>query len=462
MGHHVDHPLAHQRRQADRGARVVGEDQEGAAIGDHPAMQRQAVHGRGHAVLADAVIDVAALAVVGVEGAEVGGQRVVRAREVGRAADGLGQRLVDHAQHHLGGFAGRHLGRLLGGLLLEGADARGQRAGQLARHDPLELGLAALGQGVEARLPLGARGGAAAADRVPGIADVVGDHERIVGPAIGLAHHLDLVGTQRRAMRAGGVLFLGRAEADMRLARDQRGLVVALGLGQGAIDLFGVMAVDLEHFPARGLEAGLLVGDVRLGDLAVDRDAVVVPQHDQLRQLLPAGEADRLLADAFHQAAVAGDDVGVMVHHLGAETRRHRGLGHREADAVGDALAQRAGGGLDARGMAVFRVPGGLRAELAEVLQLVERHVRVAGQVQQPVEQHRAVSGREDEAVAVGPVGVGRVEFQVFLEQHGGDVGHAHRHAGVAGVRGLDRVDGQHAQRGRLGEMFGMLGAKIL
>jgi hypothetical protein len=34
---------------------------------------------------------------------------------------------------------------------------------------------------------------------------------------------------------------------------------------------------------------------------------VVVPEHDQLVQLQMPGERDRLLADAFHQAAVAGE-----------------------------------------------------------------------------------------------------------------------------------------------------------
>ena len=76
------------------GAAVVGEDQEGAAVGDDAAVQRHAVHRRRHAVLADAVVDVAA----GVVAAAACPRRalrvgVVRAGEVGRAADHLGHRL---------------------------------------------------------------------------------------------------------------------------------------------------------------------------------------------------------------------------------------------------------------------------------------------------------------------------------------------------------------------------------
>ena len=41
---------------------------------------------------------------------------------------------------------------------------------------------------------------------------------------------------------------------------------------------------------------------------------------------------------------------------------------------VGEALAERAGGGLDARRVAVLGMAGRLGAELAEALDLVERH----------------------------------------------------------------------------------------
>ena len=78
---------------------------------------------------------------------------------------------------------------------------------------------------------------------------------------------------------------------------------------------------------------------------------------------------------------------------------------------------------------------------------LVHRHVGIAEQVQQPVEQHRAVPVRQHEAVAVGPVRRLRVEAQESGEQHGGDVGHAHRHAGMAGFGLLDRIHGERAQR---------------
>ena len=58
--HHMDHALTHQRAEADGGAGVIREDEEGAGVGDDAAMQRHAVHRGGHRVLADAPVDVTA------------------------------------------------------------------------------------------------------------------------------------------------------------------------------------------------------------------------------------------------------------------------------------------------------------------------------------------------------------------------------------------------------------------
>ena len=117
-----------------------------------------------------------------------------------------------------------------------------------------------------------------------------------------------------------------------------------------------------------------------------------------------SGEVDGLVAHALHQAAVAGDHVGVVVDEAGI-ARGQRLLGDRHADRGRETLPERAGGRLDAERVAVFGMARGPGAELPEALELVDRHVRVAGQMEQRVEQHRAVARRQDEAVAVGPMG---------------------------------------------------------
>ena len=154
-------------------------------------------------------------------------------------------------------------------------------------------------------------------------------------------------------------------------------------------------------------------------------------------------ERDRLVRYAFHQAAVAGDGVGVVIDDVVAQTRIQHALGERHADGVGKPLAQGPRRRLDAGRVPVLGVAGGLGAELAETLELADVHARIAGEIQQRIEQHRPVARRQDEAVAVGPLGVGGVKAQELAEQHGGDVRHAHGHARVAGLRRLHRVHRQ-------------------
>ena len=121
------------------------------------------------------------------------------------------------------------------------------------------------------------------------------------------------------------------------------------------------------------------------------------------------------MRDALHQAAVADEHIGQVVddREAGAvELGGQQALGQRHADRVGEALAERAGGGLHARRDADLGMAGRLRVQLAEVLQLLHRQL-VAGQMQQRVQQHRAVAVGQHEAVAVEPARVGRIVAQV-------------------------------------------------
>ncbi len=113
-----DHALLHQRRHAHGVARVVGEHQERAAVRDESAVQRDAVHDRGHAELAHAVVQVVAADVVAGNGLRPLVVRVVRAGQVGRSAEHLGNRGAEHVEHLLRRRT-RRQGR---GLFLRGRD----------------------------------------------------------------------------------------------------------------------------------------------------------------------------------------------------------------------------------------------------------------------------------------------------------------------------------------------------
>ncbi|MCY1515307.1 hypothetical protein D9M68_498890 [compost metagenome] len=279
--------------------------------------------------------------------------------------------------------------------------------------------------------------------------DLRRDFERAVVPAEGGAGGGDLVVAQRRAVALFLAGLVRRTEADHGLAADQGRTVAGLARGlDGGLDLVGVMAVDVaDHLPAVGLEALRGVVGEPAVDFAVDGDAVVVVEGDQLVQALGAGQGADFMGNAFHHAAVAEEHVGVVVDDVVAVTVELGGqhlLGDGHADGVGEALAERAGGGLDARGVAVFRVARGARAKLAELLQVLDAEV-VAGQVQQRIDQHRAVAVGQHEAVAVGPLRIGRVVAQVIAPQHFGDVRHAHWGTGMAAVGFLHGIHAQCA-----------------
>ena len=93
VGEDIDGMEAHQRREANRGAHVIGELEEGRAVGDERAVARHPIHHRAHAVLADPEVEVAPL-----EPALRDRRRRVdlglgRGSEIGRAAGERGDQL---------------------------------------------------------------------------------------------------------------------------------------------------------------------------------------------------------------------------------------------------------------------------------------------------------------------------------------------------------------------------------
>jgi hypothetical protein len=272
------------------------------------------------------------------------------------------------------------------------------------------------------------------------------DLEGRMRPIERLAHGGDFLGPERRAMGDREALFRRCAEADARPRRDQGRPIGGPGGRQCRVDGADVVAMDGDRVPAGRLEpTALVVGGADAGR-AVDRCAVVVEDDRELAESEMAGERDRFLTDAFHQAAVAAEDPGAMIDEIVAEFGIKHALRQRHADGGGDTLAERPCGRLDRGEMAVFRVPGGERPCLAEFLQFGERDVDVSGQVQQAVEEHRSVTVRQHEAIAIRPARVCSVEPQMTAEQSGGEVRHAERHARMPGPRLFHGINGEEPQ----------------
>ena len=142
--------------------------------------------------------------------------------------------------------------------------------------------------------------------------------------------------------------------------------------------------------PAVGLEARRHVLAEGERGVAVDGDVVVVVEQRQLAEPQVPGERGRLVADALHQVAVAGERAGAVVDDplAGAvEARGQEPLGDRHADRVADPLAERAGGDLDARGVAalgVARRPGPQQQYVVEPVESTQHH-----QLLEPFGLHR-------------------------------------------------------------------------
>ena len=227
----------------------------------------------------------------------------------------------------------------------------------------------------------------------------------------------------------------------MRLGRSS-----AIAVEMAPLDRLEVVAVlDPLGVPAVGVEPSGHVLRPGHRRRAVELDVVVVVEHDQLAQPQVAGQARGLRGDPFLQVAVGGDHERPMVDDGGTrslEFRSQPALRDGHPDGIGEALAERAGRRLDARRQAAFRVARRDAVPLSERLEVGQRD-RVAGQVEERVQQHVGVTGTQHEAVAVGPVRVGRRVPQEARPQHVRHRRGAHRRARVTRVRLLHGVDRQ-------------------
>src|SRR4029079_10957394 len=110
----------------------------------------------------------------------------------------------------------------------------------------------------------------------------------------------------RRAVEVWPPGLVRTAPADHGLAAKQAWPVGRpLRFVQRLLDRRRIVAVDVAHdVPAVGLEAFRRVVGEPVLDVAVDRNAVVVVEADQLAEAQRAGQRRRFVADALHQAAV--------------------------------------------------------------------------------------------------------------------------------------------------------------
>ena len=169
---------------------------------------------------------------------------------------------------------------------------------------------------------------------------------------------------------------------------------------------------------------------------------VVVIKDDELAQTPVAGQRSGFRADAFHQAAIAANRIRIMIDDLVSRlvvASRQMGFGHRKTDGIGNALSERTGRRIDARGDVVFGMARRNAAELAELPDIIQTD-RIAVQVKQGIEQRGGVAVREHKAIPVRPADVVRAKMHVAAPD---DVCHcctAHRCPRMTGIRSLNHV----------------------
>ena len=182
----------------------------------------------------------------------------------------------------------------------------------------------------------------------------------------------DLLRRERVAVGLGVVGHVGRRPADVGAQLEEAGPVLDRhGPAHRRFEGVGVVG-DLAQVlgvPAVGLEA--LDGVVVEGDLGrpVDGDVVVVVDVDEAARARggPARDAASWLMPSIRSPSLQMTKVWWSTR-SGPYSRPQHALGDAEADAVGEALAERAGGDLDALQVARLGVARGPRAELAELL----------------------------------------------------------------------------------------------
>ena len=106
-----------------------------------------------------------------------------------------------------------------------------------------------------------------------------------------------------------------------------------------------------------------------------------------------------------------------MIAEVAAEAMPQPAFGDSHAHAVSEALAERPCGYFHAGKVPGFGVARGRAAPLAEAADVFQAH-GVAGEMEHRIKQDRSMARAEDEAIPVGPVGMGGVVSHYPMPQH--------------------------------------------
>ena len=127
---------------------------------------------------------------------------------------------------------------------------------------------------------------------IPRLVNILRDLKSAMGPTQGLPCQGDFILAQWRTMATLSARFIGAALTNHGFAANQRrARGFRLRGSESCLNRCGVVTIDFgNNLPTIGLEAfGGIIGEPTL-DLAVDRNAVVVVDRDQLSKALRSRE----------------------------------------------------------------------------------------------------------------------------------------------------------------------------
>ena len=146
--------------------------------------------------------------------------------------------------------------------------------------------------------------------------------------------------------RCAGALWC--AVADDGFTGDESRAVGRLCGGDGCGNRIVIVTIDSGCIPAGRFKALQLINRVGNREGAVDGNAVIVPQNNEAGEFQMTGKGDGFLRNAFHQIAVGGENIGVMIDEVVGEVRCHDAFAECEADGGCKSLPERSGGDFDA------------------------------------------------------------------------------------------------------------------
>ena len=154
--------------------------------------------------------------------------------------------------------------------------------------------------------------------------------------------------------------FIRRTETDHRFTAYQRRFCANRFRGFNCNkNGIGIMSVNFNDMPAVGFKTLWRIVFEPAIDMTIDRNSIIIPEGDKLTQTQGTRQRAGLVGNTLHETAIPHKRIGVMVDNIMLVSvifRCQRTLGNRHTDRIGNSLAKRAGGSLDSRRIAMFRM----------------------------------------------------------------------------------------------------------